>query len=352
MPPTIYLLPLVLVVNASVHHISDPALCLIRGASEAGEESRRPRISSELWTQPIEQLPEGGSDFHDLVFKHLELVSNPGGTATVFSLEDNPNKMLVYRYACVEPGEIEPAVRDFWFLSFLKHSGVVPQVFTMSQGMDPRTFVDLTVSGGKVNAWALEHCKTNVSVRYIFMERAPGHTIDGVARAYRNRVPVYIATRWGVTMLEALQVLHSYNVVHGDVHSRNIIVQPEDWTVRFIDFEQATFSVSKENRPEPPNSAASIYIRSFRQDVFRMLIITGNMIFGSLFEAYIYRLVDGKHSLNAPWLVRELELREDVKSLVMQRLTRMAHEVAQMDVWETPDYEGLIRQMHEISQST
>ncbi len=315
-------------------------------------EHIRYTISPELWTQPIEMLPSLGGTFTEQAFIRQKLkMFHEGDVTKVYSLEDDPLRLMVYRVGCDFPGEfnIEPAVADYWFLRYLANTGVVPFAHAISKTLDPTVY---GLDEGKISACAINTCMypDTPLVRYTLVDRASGRTFEEIAAEFPSRrMPATIAARWGIIMMEGIRAIHSYNVFHGDLVATNIIANESEWKVKFIDFQSAQVF------PGTDYLLRRNYIRnrSFRDDVIRIFGIIGTVIFGEKYSVYMSHRIDGvdPSSTGGRILANAVSSVPDFFTPANEQLTDLALSVARIDVLERPHYDAIIGTLRDIISS-
>ncbi len=124
---------------------------------------------------------------------------------------------------------------------------------------------------------------------YIVMERVPGPSLKRLVRRQGPLSPektVSIAK----SILAGLDVMHRHGYVHGDLHSKNVIVPNfETATVKIIDFQHAV-RIRKSGRarairrlPKPPRELAPESRRRFidvRYDLYSVGFMCATMLLG------------------------------------------------------------------------
>lgn len=263
-------------------------------AQMAEVDNIRCPISTTLWTQAAEEMSSPPT------VKRLSLLYKMADTA-VYTFQEDPKKVIIYRQRC-GPLHDETLV-DFWFLSYLRETRAVPVVFGVSKPLDGQ--VILTEYGMHPQAKLhIRQCREGgyARVRYMIMERVMGQPVDAIIGSHRDRlIPISRAAQICINVLKALREIHAQHVVHGDIHEGNLLVDGFG-SVKIIDFEYATIFDSEEiaktsyklpcnmpiielRGPLAINSQNSPWesqgcTSSFRDDVYRVLIVLGTMIHG------------------------------------------------------------------------
>ncbi len=306
------------------------ALREMRIIQQADDEIGRPSISLDMWLYfmeviPDSALPTNATDSPHYVERgtsaaeqlHVLVPEATRQRTRVFSLSSDPSVAVVYRQFCRRPGVVgfvaENGVKDFWFLSYLENSGVVPKVYGISQALEGDDLRDRYGVGahGKLT---LRYCSNKIlpSIRYIIMERIMGFSVEDLVRN-EGTLSVSASAHLGEQMVNLLERIHSAGVIHGDVHWGNFIVEEaitsEPW-IKMIDFERAAIYDAAEfesrsgtwcNSLDQPFPELTINrwnspwesMRcppSFRDDMFRVLLTVAAVMHGQEYARYFTEL--------------------------------------------------------------
>jgi serine/threonine protein kinase len=294
------------------------------------ESAMLPEIHARRWNALSESLPVTDSDRHT-VPRNLRPFWKKDQTGIYEVIErppheNRPTRVIVYRGYCHSRRHpLNTSVIDYWFLLHLKETGLVPEVFALSGPLradylatlrgDPPGHLDqakLNRVGGKINWMPCSHSVPEV--RYILMERVPGKSIADMVQVDGVMVqqPLVTALKYTIAMLEFIENIHNHNVVHGDAHFGNFIVDPSTGQVlKMIDFERAAiYNESEIIRIEQPcvygDFSRQFYrglwmspwesrgcAKSFRDDIHRIMITCAVMMFGKHYVQYQNMLVRG-----------------------------------------------------------
>lgn len=316
-------------------------------------ENRVP-VSSRFWRTSLEQVDRetierigGGVEFKPANLKdayipipsanHLLKVwpkfmsSSTSVLEVVGQSHEFPPLVLVYRQYCPHPlFPLDSTAVDYWFLKYLEGTDLAPRAYYLSAPWAGPDGSELESQGlfsilrleGKLQ---VQMCKYKYPleppvVRYILMEQLRGHSVNDVANSDRGldgKVPVRIAARMGLYMVRHLEKLHALNVVHGDAHHENFILDPKTKTVRLIDFELARIFNPDEEYEYPdgcPITAdlitrighealvlSALYspwesrqcTRSFRDDIHKVLVSIAALIHGDAYVEYFQNVALG-----------------------------------------------------------
>jgi serine/threonine protein kinase len=244
-------------------------------------------------------------------------------TTSVYQLVDESelDVVLVYRQYCYRPSRpLNMMVTDYWFLSHLQSSGLVPKVYDISDPFLPPPMI----VAGAIGKTPLRRCANpgiSPEVRYIVMDRIVGDSVEDFAVNFgdtRRRVSVARAAELGIRMIQTVRKLHELGIVHGDAHSGNFLfeqVQSGDDLVgelRMIDFERAKFfNAEEDNSCDSPEYVTSFPLnkyqpsvwnsiwegrgcpRSFRDDIHRIYVAIAFLIHGPEYFNFLSKLANG-----------------------------------------------------------
>lgn len=362
-----------------------------------------PSLDVSLWLRSAERI-----DPHLLPFEADTDVSTPGKdprlhrlffilrylSTSVMSFVNHPELVVVYRQYCPSSGgQIDNSVRDFWFLNHVQPLDVGPKVYLISRPMSGSTILeDLGVSRPPQNAkLVLNKCPNRAysHVRYLVMDKVVGSTLHALTlKSPGGKVPVHVAAQLGVALVRVLRKLHDQNVVHGDIHSHNVIV--DGLVVKLIDFELAKIYdrdlVNAESKPSCGQSSRSFAntldisqvntfwesqhcSKSFRDDMYRALVTVSAMMHGPLYDRYFKDLSTPdynarrtaerrsmwvRHRSNgeifniahrmddsietAEFLIKSLNLAENSGPSVKEKFDRLSAHVVSLGIHDLPDY--------------
>jgi hypothetical protein len=173
-----------------------------------------------------------------------------GMASTVFHVFEHPNIIIKYEVDCLRdaPDEFHPLFRDYHYMHGAAQIGIAPPPLFISppsliceskQGKCEFTMADAQFRSCRAD---------NATMRYMLMEKAQGLSLH----AFRSRVfdvsngamGLRNSLVIGAALIDMIHVLHrEAKIVHGDVHSPNIMIQLEPETnlpnLQFIDFGYA-----------------------------------------------------------------------------------------------------------------
>ncbi len=291
------------------------------GISRIQSRDQTLQIHSDQWILRLEDMPLFGDQSKTYRLRPLLPVTTTG----VYDVEGIANPpfpvISVYRQFCREEmNSLNSVVVDFWFLSFLKNTGLVPQVVGISepmQGSVVQSAFRHVRGADRLGKLRIAPCPSRhalLEIRYILMEKLNGLTVlDKVIEAspVGRSIPIRAAVGYGIRMILALRELHSLNVVHGDTHFGNFVLYgdrddsavPETHGMKMIDFERARIFNPLEYAGDPCNESISHRgnietalwnspwesrkcFLSFRDDIHRVLVSIAAMIYGQAYTSY------------------------------------------------------------------
>lgn len=216
-------------------------------------------------------------------------------SVTIIESLNFPNMILKYQSECEEEEKsvFNPLLRDYWFLSILNETGIVPKVFFISPGTVLTSPISIKTNFEKPEK-VLINCihRTKSSLRYMVMEKGDKSLMD-LIRA--GPMPVIEALKILSQLIEGIQFLHKHvRAIHGDIHPGNILIN-KDGRVQLIDFELAEFEdelIHKTKYIGGHMSFVHCYLShwniegsrfSYRDDVIKALYVTAFLIHGNSF---------------------------------------------------------------------
>jgi serine/threonine protein kinase len=282
-----------------------------------------------------------------------------GFQSALFALS---SKWIIKYQADCDQDDIHPILRESWALDLLAQSGISPKLLFVSPAValpfDYTSKTDFTMGAD----WRRDCVLSGGVVRYMVMERL-GNTIGQVVR--EKKLPLLDALKFTVSLIEVLKTLHdTYRVVHGDVHSLNLIAE-DDFQVKLIDFGRSIFhSEIKRSPTNEPLQSVHYYLspfelmgftESFRDDVIRALQTLAFMIHGDAYPDHCDALTPRKMlEFKQDAFIYELPGQEDViktavggvklKRLFVRQSLAIALNRARSvhDPLERPPYEEII----------
>lgn len=143
-----------------------------------------------------------------------------------------------------------------------------------------------------------------IYIRYIVMERI-GSTLDRIIpEAYGGKVPLNLAAKITIRLIELVRRLHELGINHGDLHFGNIAVRPDSGLV-LIDFGRSRFMKEFRVHHVPTNQVFCHPLSSpwetrgqqigYRDDAFRVISIMASLVHGIGYDAMLTEMCDGAH---------------------------------------------------------
>jgi serine/threonine protein kinase len=338
-------------------------------------------IAQELWSTPFERvnLSLFGASSHYSRWKVKLTLLHDMPITRVYDVRlprHMPPAVLVYKQHCQDADHpVNMMGYDFWFLRHLSDSGLVPRVYDLS-GPLPASRIQ---RAGKLISFECP-AGVDVEIRYIIMEKITGRSIDELTSSYPELVPIPVAVRYAIRMIRAVEILHNRNVIHGDPHSGNFLIDSATDEIKVIDFERSRIfhpndyhesQLSTTARGEISGGAwespweAIGWPVSFRDDIHRILVSLAVMVYGDAyfdhFDAWAitdphtwldYR--SNGHIFHVPGRFQPLfsltsriadhKLRDEVKT----GFGRIQELTMSMDVLHRPDYDGIVDLLDDI----
>ena len=317
-----------------------------------------------------------------------------------------PDKVIKYQANCQtilgSGSELHPLLREYWISKYVDDEGtkwwlandpesanqVSPRVFFVSPPaslMGDRT----SKTDFAMDNYNRHRCiRAGASVRYMIMERTGSNMEDFMS--LHNETTMRIEFKLGMKVLyqliSRLRVLHSINVIHGDVHMGNVVRALGGIRDQFllIDYGMASFydpskPLSEDRVNASPDGSlfgSSIlthwqmmgYEKSFRDDVLRAMMTVGRILNGVDYISVLQQAETSSDGLKqlASYFARgnlfampvrggfdpvdELTGVTDVaRALIKGKLTDMRTHVQGIDKVNTkPDYGFLLQTIKEI----
>lgn len=214
----------------------------------------------------------------------------------VYAIDERQDWAIKYHSVC-QGSRIkdDPTLREAYFLQLL--NAIIPHVthefIYLSAVFTPRTssIYKLVFDGVE--------CPTDPerrppSVRYLITEKVGVSIGDHLHDWEDGRIPFLNAIDLGIEILNLLRDIHSINIVHGDIHPRNIAFHKISETAILIDFGRARIGPSStrslvpskmcHRHLSPWQSSKSPALHSFRDDAFRAYLTIATMVYGADFN--------------------------------------------------------------------
>lgn len=268
----------------------------------------RPRATPSIlyWTELMEFLPPDSISGREtrLLLEH-RLVGE-SDYSRILAISDNERWVIKYHAHCPDASEPEDSLLvEAYFLELLGSTGITNNVLYLSNEFHPTDFSQV-----KQN-WAF--CPGDPGIipvmRYMISERV-GISLDRKT-SRKDRLPFVQALEHGVVILRLLANLHRTGAVHGDIHLGNVAYRMDGdestENLILIDFGRAVIVDQNEefarseiaiNDPLIFSKVEKSLVRchefyspwesvnaqpgpSYRDDLFRGVLVLWSLIFGS-----------------------------------------------------------------------
>jgi hypothetical protein len=191
------------------------------------------------------------------IIQILDIV-HTGYMSVIAEIPDKPDLYIKYQANCDKVDSPHPLIRDFWYMNEAASADLAPKALFLSP---PSLLCDSREGKCAFTMTDDEfaNCRTNNgTLRYMIMEKARGvslHTFRAIHYKKSNgAMGLRNAAIIGAQLIELIQRLHSETaVVHGDIHSPNIMVDYDPVAgrmgLKLIDFGMAfrlSYSVEDE----------------------------------------------------------------------------------------------------------
>ena len=155
--------------------------------------------------------------------------------ATIFSVREHLDLVLKYEINCDSLDDIHPSLREAIMLKLVQDLGVSPKLVYVSA---PEKFFISTSTKTKVamSEIDLTSCAAHPrsAVRVLAMEHVGRSLSDVVRLKYKRGLPIRTALEISISLLDVIEKLHSRGVIHGDIHSGNVMLSGKH--IKVIDF--------------------------------------------------------------------------------------------------------------------
>ena len=272
-----------------------------------GSDRLRPNMN--LWDKPMEVLRMGAQGKSQQFLAKLN--PNPiylvGGSGvfeiTSVPLSTSKKFVLKYRLECEDWANLHypnSVVQEAWFMSQLSPKGfTTPVVYYSDPALNVRT--DVPVSGivklKKISCDATHGGKP--IIRYMISERMGIDLHDFLySKSKRQRgLSFQDKIKIGGQMIMYLERLHALNIVHGDAHTGNWII--DKGVVKMIDFGRSKIITESEldaNKCRVRSTSSHLWNTkwemrscpySYRDDVIQAVFMMGIMLHGHAFQKYV-----------------------------------------------------------------
>lgn len=369
---------------------------------EYGRVHLAPLIGTFDWEQLVEEIPLWIFDRDELT----TLITTLGpvlsqGASMVYTIPGYPQVVIKYQAYCgdlyFQP--VEGIPNEARFLQLLSGTGIANKYLYFSRGVElPANLVQ--VPPGKLRTVTKCDPRTSLRdtplIRYLITERV-GKSLAQVLRE-GGPVPIDRAIGIGTEMLKLIQRIHRMDIIHGDVHPGNFAYSLGDSNqLLLIDFGRANIIDDLIPRSDPPvpsplttdDVQCHAYTSpwesrrlkpSFRDDLFRVLLVMAELIHGPAFPSAMSTICAGNEYLSVYWVLKMEENFFDVgvpclvspggrarkivnfflsktlvgeskknEILIAKYFRQLLREVRSLGMNEKPDYHALQRLLLDIS---
>ena len=285
--------------------------------------------------------------------------------STIFRVRNRPDLVLKYQVDCGEEElSAHPLLRDSIGLDLLKDTGLVPQVVFISPPAVFRHPISPKTSFLLPDTNVHTCMATGEGVRVIAMERLGISIYRHVTRYGPSFKLAVQVMSW---LVRSLETIHSRGIVHGDIHSGNIVWENEDRTgFRLIDFGLATFRGEREGLPTRVRPRLDFvhnlhspwelegWRSTFKDDLYKAFMVGAFVMHGLDYNEYVTSLESNGEAMlrfkksfifeypNSRSVIELSGLGIISGSLLRIRLQRMLASV------ERPDYQWLAAELDKI----
>jgi hypothetical protein len=215
--------------------------------------------------------------------------------STIFEIKSRPD--LAVKYALdSEPDEaIHPLVREYLIMRMFEHQSFVPRVRFLSPPtfmvwpLTEKTYFRLSQSDRTKAVDQRRH------LRFMVMDKVDEDLYKYVARKGGS---LQLSINTMIWLIDALKIIHSRGIVHGDIHARNVAWrQGSDSELVLIDFGLSATSQELSLNDPKPYEVEHLHClhsqwqldgwrSSFRDDMYRVLLLGSFLLNGMKFFEY------------------------------------------------------------------
>jgi hypothetical protein len=226
-----------------------------------------------------------------------------------FSRHKSKNRPVLIKYHIDCPGEIfdpvNSVILESFFMEKLAPVGLSPPVYYYSESVSEMPSGGNSEGFKKIDGNLECLSKGAPSLRYVVTEFAGNSMNDFVAPHGGRPVLSFIdIMKLGAKMMEYLEILHSYSVIHGDAHIHNWVSLRG--RISMIDFGRSRIIFKNEiQKVEPCHTVDPLHHlwttkwellgctrQSFRDDVYNALFMISALIHGEDWLTWIEYLVN------------------------------------------------------------
>jgi hypothetical protein len=191
-----------------------------------------------------EVAPFGRFELGDRIAERMESV--------VYTVKGRPDLLIKYRANCQEirlqeflapiNPYIHPAIAEFFYTRKASEFGLAPKMHYVSPPvrLSPN---QMGKCGFTIERADYKSCASaeNSSVRYLVMNRVQGMRLQVFVKKFpKERVPFAMGMGLGAELMRMFEELHmKAGIVHGDIDTETIMINPDTLKLTLIDFSRA-----------------------------------------------------------------------------------------------------------------
>ena len=215
--------------------------------------------------------------------------------SAIYHVAGKAKLVIKYQANCDYPDDVHPLLRDYWFQRSLDGLGITPKVYFVS----PPVKLGFPITPKTRFTSSLEEriecaARPSSTVRYMVMDRVRS-CVGGLAGEL-DSVPPLLRFQYSMRVIRItirhLQAIHQRGIVHGDIHTGNVVMlEGDESAIGLIDFGLAFFASARIGTRERVRDRLSYvhclhsvyelegFRASYRDDVYRA-VLTGAIILG------------------------------------------------------------------------
>jgi serine/threonine protein kinase len=243
-------------------------------------------------------------------FKTESIAASVETTASPLSVQ-----RVVVKYVTECRGDIS-LIKEYSVRKIINETSISPKVYYLSPAglitSDQLPLGTTRFMGINTEKNIEDYARRGASVRFMIQEQA-GPSLDAFARYYKNsRSPMFAKGMLKIIrrLLDRIKCLHSFGILHGNIHAENIVYQSPVKTIgdinktafRLIDFAHAVFFSSQFDSPIDGKHYSSMntkYLSPWqlagermgpRDDIYQLVIMLGDLLSKRKYRAGIERV--------------------------------------------------------------
>ena len=290
----------------------------------------RLQIQSDEWNAEwTPKTDENHSMTEETFLGHIELedILHRGDVSFVATIANRPGRVIKYQLNCdLFERKVHPLIREYWYMNEAHAKGLAPAALFLS----PPSFACDSQEGKcefEISSEDYEYCRgRNATLRYLIMEQAAGVSLHQFRRAYFVRsegaVGFKNAISIGAKLLDLVRQLHTEaNIVHGDIHTPNVMIdwnsETSNFTLQLIDFGSAFYKFA-EPLPENQVRKSGHYYHHFytiwqmlgfhwsaRDDVLKVLHTIAHLMHPWIYFRYEKQIAEAGFQMLKDWKLNQ-----------------------------------------------